>query len=90
MTKAETDRAAVAASLAIDYYQNQIQHKPDLDKRTFFRNAAAAGLTADALYAAIDYAVSRCGFGRYERDYWPLIQHEARRIWKEARKKPPP
>ena len=90
MTKAETDRVSLVAGLAEAYYEHQIQHKPDLDKRTFFRNAAEAGLTADALYAAIDYAVSRCGFGRYERDYWPLIQHEARRIWKETRKKPPP
>lgn len=88
--KAETDRVSLVAELAEAYYKQQIQHIPDFEKRIFFRNAAAAGLTADALYAAIDFAVSRCGFGRYERDYWPHIQREARRIWKETRKKPPP
>lgn len=71
------------AALAAGYYENVIQHKPDEEKREFFLGAARSGLGADAVFSAIDYAVSVCGFGRYERDYWPHVQEEARRIWYE-------
>ena len=81
------------AALAAGYYEKTIGHKPDEEKRGFFLGAAKGGLDLHALWASIDYAVSVCGFGRYERDYWPHIQEEARRIWREMqpkKKKNPP
>lgn len=71
------------AAIAASYYENTIQHKPDAEKQAFFLGAAKGGLDVHALWASIDYAVSVCGLGRYERDYWPHIQEEARRIWYE-------
>lgn len=67
---------------AASYYKNTIGHEPDEEKRAFFL-AVAEYLDVESLWASIDYAVSVCGFGRYERDYWPHIQKEARRIWYE-------
>ena len=78
------------AALAAGYYENVIQHRPDEEKREFFLGAARSGLGADALFSAVDYAVSVIGFGRYERDYWPHIQKEARRIWREMHAKAVP
>ena len=83
------------AAIAASYYENTIQHKPDAEKQAFFLGAAKGGLDVHALWASIDYAVSVCGLGRYERDYWPHIQEEARRIWyemhpKKDKKNPPP
>lgn len=83
------------AELAAGYYENVIQHKSDAEKQAFFLGAAKGGLDVHALWASIDYAVSVIGFGRYERDYWPHIQEEARRIWYEMhpeakKKKNPP
>lgn len=75
------------AQLAASYYENTIQHKPDEEKKAFFLDAAKGGLDLHALWASIDYAVSVCGFGRYEIDYWPHIQEEARRIWYEMHPK---
>ena len=84
------------AAIAASYYENTIQHKPDEEKRAFFLGAAKGGMDVHALWASIDYAyaVSVCGLGRYERDYWPHIQEEARRIWyemhpKKDKKNPP-
>ena len=71
------------AAIAASYYENTIQHKPDEEKRAFFLAAANNVLDVESLWASIDYAVGVCGFGRYERDYWPHIQKEARRIWYE-------
>ena len=68
--------------LAAAYYENEIQHRPDEEKQAFFlapRSRMDSGF--DTLAASIDYAVSVVGFGAYERDYWPYIQEEARRIW---------
>ncbi len=78
------------AELVAGYYENVIQHKPDAEKQAFFLGAAKGGLDAYALWASIDYAVSVCGFGRYERDYWPHVQEEARRIWREMHAKAVP
>lgn len=78
------------AALAAGYYENVIQHKTDAEKQAFFLGAAKGGLDAYALWASIDYAVSVIGFGRYERDYWPHIQEEARRIWREMYAKAAP
>lgn len=71
---------------AVDYYGRMIGYVPDEEKQAFFSKAIANGLTFDTLWAAIDYAVSVCGYGRPERDYWPHIQKEARRIWREMKK----
>ena len=70
----------------VSYYGRVIGYVPDEEKQLFFRNAIANGLTFDTLWAAIDYAVSVCGYGRPERDYWPHIQKEARRTWREMQK----
>lgn len=72
----------LVALSAASYYKNAIGHEPDEEKRAFFL-AVAEYLDVESLWASIDYAVSVCGFGRYERDYWPHIQKEARRIWYE-------
>ena len=78
------------AALAASYYENTVQHRPDGEKRAFFLSVARSGLDVRALWAAIDYAVSVCGYGRDERDYWPHIQQEARRIWRELHGKAAP
>ena len=61
------------AALAASYYENTVQHRPDGEKRAFFLSVARSGLDVRALWAAIDYAVSVCGYGRYERDYCCLL-----------------
>ena len=73
----------LVASSAASYYEKTIRYEPDEEKRAFFLAAANNGLDVESIWASIDYAVSVCGFGRYERDYWPHIQKEARRIWYE-------
>ena len=79
--------------LSVDYYRQALQHMPSAEKTAFFRRAVMHGLNARDLYSAIDYAVSLCGYGQIERDYWPHIQMEARRIWREmygkAERNPP-
>ncbi|MGO5027516.1 hypothetical protein [Candidatus Agathobaculum pullicola] len=47
----------------MSYYGRMIGYVPDEEKQLFFRNAIANGLTFDTLWAAIDYAVSVCGYG---------------------------
>lgn len=68
------------------YYERELGFIPDQEKLQFFTAAIQNGLTFNELWAAIDYAVSVCGFGAHERDYWPHIQKEARRIWRELQK----
>lgn len=46
---------------------------------------AQADEHAAEVIAAIDYAVSVVGFEGVARDYWPHVQAEARRIWREMR-----
>lgn len=75
-----------ALKTVVDYYSRVIGCVPDADKQAVFTGALQNGLTFDLLWAAIDYAVSVCGYGRPERDYWPHIQKEARRIWREMKK----
>lgn len=67
-------------------YSSELGFVPDADKQAFFRAALENGLTFNELWAAIDYALSVCGYGAHERDYWPHIQQEARRIWRELNK----
>lgn len=52
----------------------------------FFTSALRNGFTFNSLWAAVDYAVSVAGLGAEERDYWPHIQKEDRRIWREMDK----
>lgn len=68
------------------YYERELGYIPDAEKLQFFSRAIQNGLTFNELWAAIDYALSVCGYGAHERDYWPHIQKEARRIWKEVKK----
>lgn len=68
------------------YYEREIGFIPNLEKLQFFTAALNNGLTFNELWAAIDYALSVCGYGAHERDYWPHIQQEARRIWRELNK----
>ena len=75
-----------ALKTVVDYYSREIGRVPDADKQAFFTGALKNGLTFDSLWAAIDYAVSVAGLGAAERDYWPHIQKEARRIWREMKK----
>lgn len=75
-----------ALKTVVDYYSREIGCVPDADKQVFFTSALRNGLTFDSLWAAIDYAVSVAGLGAAERDYWPHIQKEARRIWREMDK----
>lgn len=75
-----------ALKTVVDYYSREIGRVPDEDKQAFFIGALQNGLTFDSLWAAIDYAVSVAGLGVAERDYWPHIQKEARRIWREMKK----
>lgn len=75
-----------AQKTVVDYYSREIGCVPDADKQAFFIGALQNGLTFDSLWAAIDYAVSVAGLGAVERDYWPHIQKEARRIWREMKK----
>lgn len=85
-----TKRSAVTVDdgvlVVTDHYSRELGFVPDADKQAFFRAALENGLTFNELWAAIDYALSACGYGRPERDYWPHIQKEARRIWKEVKK----
>ncbi len=75
-----------ALNSVVSYYGRAIGYVPDEEKQLCFRNAIANVLTFDTLWAAIDYAVSVCGYGRPERDYWPHIKKEARRTWREMQK----
>ena len=75
-----------ALKTVVDYYSREIGRVPDADKQAFFTSARQNGLTFDSLWAAIDYAVSVAGLGAAERDYWPHLQKEARRIWRELQK----
>lgn len=75
-----------ALKTVVDYYSREIGRVPDADKQAFFTGALQNGLTFDLLWAAIDYAVSVAGLGAAERDYWPHIQREARRTWREMQK----
>lgn len=74
------------AALAAGYYERVTQHKPDKDKKGFFLAAARAGLDVSDLWEAIDGAVSACGLGRYEIDYWQQIEKAARQRWQEMHK----
>ena len=67
-------------------YSSELGFVPDADKQAIFRAALENGLTFNELWAAIDYALSVCGYGAYEREYWPHVQKEARRIWRELNK----
>lgn len=67
-------------------YSTELGFVPNEEKQAFFRAALENGLTFNELWAAIDYALSVCGYGAHERDYWPHIQQEARRIWLELNK----
>lgn len=57
---------------------------PVFKYETAYRTAQS-GLRPAELMAAIDYAVSVVGFEGVARDYWPHVQAEARRIWREMR-----
>lgn len=67
-------------------YSSELGFVPDADKQAFFRAALENGLTFNELWAAIDYALSVCGYGAHEREYWPHVRKEARRIWRELNK----
>lgn len=75
-----------ALKTVVDYYSREIGRVPDADKQAFFTGALRNGFTFDSLWAAIDYAVSVCGYGQTERDYWPHIYKEACRIWRKMKK----
>lgn len=61
------------------------EREPDAEQMAFFRKTVQSGLRPAELMAAIDYAVSVVGFEGVARDYWPHVQAEARRIWREMR-----
>lgn len=86
-----TRRSAVTVDdgvlVVTDRYSRELGFVPDADKQAFFRAALVNGLTFNELWAAIDYALSVCGYGRPECDYWPHVQKEARRIWRELQKR---
>lgn len=67
------------------YYARAVRREPDAEQMAFFRKTVQRGLRPAELMAAIDYAVSVVGFEGVARDYWPHVQAEARRIWREMR-----
>lgn len=67
------------------YYARAVRREPDAEQMAFFRKTVQSGLRPAELMAAIDYAVSVVGFEGVARDYWPHVQAEARRIWREMR-----
>ena len=85
-----TKRSAVTVDdgvlVVTNHYSRELGFVPDADKQAFFRAALENGLTFNELWVAIDYALSACGYGQSERDYWPHVQKEARRIWRELKK----
>ena len=54
------------------YYARAVRREPDAEQMAFFRKTVQSGLRPAELMGVA-------------RDYWPHVQAEARRIWREMR-----